>query len=112
MENLNPQLDTSKIFKLESANSAALLRPDEIDAFKKLPKDERRRQQRERLSELEELNNNFRNAISEATKTGNIDEAKRLKTVFEEKAGELKQLIGPQEISAEYKYKDEKGRKK
>ena len=105
MENIKPQ-NTSN---LESDKSAALLSHDELKSFRKLPKEEQKKQQEARLKKLEELQNNFRKAVGEATKTGNVDGAKRLKIAFDKDAEELKQLI-KLEISTEYVYKDKDGK--
>ena len=95
MENIKPQTNTSN---LESAKSAALLSHDELKNFRKLSKEEQKKQKEDRLKKLEELQNNFRKAVEEATKTGSVEEAKRLKVAFDEKAEELKQLIAETEI--------------
>jgi len=97
---------------LESRNSAALLSQAELDEFRKLPKEEQKKQQEARLKKLEELQNEFRKAVEEATKTGNVEQAKKLKLAFDKDAKELKQLVETPVISAEYKYKDEKGKEK
>jgi len=107
MENIKPQTNTSNF---ESVKSAALLSHDELKNFRKLSKEEQKKQKEDRLKKLEELQNNFRKAVEEATKTGKVEEAQKLKVAFDKNAEELKQLIGAPEISAEYICKDEKGK--
>jgi len=97
MENFKPQLDTSDTQNLESAKSAALLSHDELKKFRKLPEKEQKKQQEDRLKKLEELQNKFRKAVEEATKTGSVEEAKKLKAAFDKDAEELKQLIAETE---------------
>ena len=109
MKNLESQ---PNIKNLESDKSAALFTQDELGAFRKLPEKEQKKQKEDRLKKLEELQNNFRKAVEEATKTGNVEVAKKLNIDFRKNAEELKQLIGTPEISAEYKYKDKKGKEK
>ena len=98
------------ISNLESAKSAALLTDDKLKSFRKLPIEEQKKQQEDRLQKLEELQNEFRKAVEEATKTGKVEEAQKLKVAFDKDAEELKQLIGTPEISAEYISKDKKGK--
>jgi len=95
---MKSQEQKPNISNLESKKSAALLNEGELSAFRKLPHKEQKKQQEDRLKKLEELNNNFRIAIQEATKTGSVDEAKKLKVAFDKDAEELKQLIAETEI--------------
>jgi len=95
MEKFN---ENQNVSNFESVKSAALLSHDELKNFRKLSKAEQKKQQEYRLKKLEELQNNFRKAVEEATKTGSVEEAKRLKVAFDEKAEELKQLIAETEI--------------
>jgi len=81
------------ISNLESDKSAALLTQDELGAFRKLPQKEQERQREERLKKLEELQNKFRKAVEEANKTGKVEEALKLKTIFDEEAADLQELV-------------------
>ena len=110
MKNLEPKPNISN---LESSNSASLLTKDELNEFRKLPKEEQEKQQEERLKKLEELQNKFRSAVEVANKTGNPDQAVKLKADFDKNAEELKQLlsVSSNSISTEYIYKDDEGKK-
>jgi len=95
-----PELEpsTTKISNLESDKSAALLTQDELKNFRKLSKEEQKKQKEDRLKKLEELQNEFRKAVEEANKTGKVEEAKKLNANFKKEAEELKQLIKATEI--------------
>jgi len=107
MNNIEQQKNISN---LESDKSAALLSDAELYKFRKLSKEEQKKQKEDRLKKLEELQNEFRKAVEEATKTGKVEEAQKLKVAFDKNAEELKQLIETPIISTEYVYKDEKGK--
>jgi len=109
---MKSQEQQPNISNLESDKSAALFSQDDLKKFRKLPKKEQKKQQEYRLKKLEELQNNFRKAVEEATKTGKVEEAQKLKVAFDKNAEELKQLIETPIISTEYVYKDEKGKEK
>ena len=67
------------ISNLESLNREALLTDGELSAYKKLPREEQKKQQEERLKKLEELQNKLRAVVEEANRTGkNVEEAKKL----------------------------------
>jgi len=93
MNKIEQQSNTSDISNLESDKSAALLSKDELNIFKNLSEKEQKKQKEDRLQKLEELQNNFRKAVEEATKTGNTEEALKLKAAFDKDAEELKQLV-------------------
>jgi len=110
---MKSQEQQPNIFNLESDKSADLFMQEIINEFRKLPKLKRSSICAEKMDELEEINNSIRLAVEEATKTGStekIEEAKKLQADFNEKAEVLKQLIWAPKISAEYIYKDEKGK--
>jgi len=92
------QPNISNTANLESKKSSSLFTKDELNKFKNLSEKEQKKQQEERLQKLEELQNKFRSAVEEATKTGKVEEAQKLKTAFDKDAEELKQLIKATEI--------------
>ena len=98
MENLKSQQNTKN---LESDKSAALLSDAELYKFRKLSKDEQYKQQEDRLEKLENLQSDLRKAVGEAMKTGDVEQYKRLQTIFNEKAKELMQLQKNDEASKE-----------
>jgi len=59
-------------------NEVALTK-QEIEEFQKLPKEEREKQRDEQLAKLKDLQIKLDQAIQEAIRTGDLDEAKKLK---------------------------------
>jgi len=70
------------------------LTKQEIKEFQKLPKKEREKQRDEQLAKLKELQEKLDQAIQEAIKTGDLEEAKRLKEQLENELFDLESLLG------------------
>jgi len=84
------QPNTSNLQSLESELS---LTKQELDEFRKLPKEEQDRQKDEKLLELQKLNDKLDVAMQEAIRTGHLDEAIKLKEQLEKEVNDLGEKV-------------------
>lgn len=66
----------------------------ELEDFKKLPKEEQEKQKQEKLVKLSDLHKKLDQAIQNAIKTGELEEAKKLKEQLEKEIKDLEEQIG------------------
>jgi hypothetical protein len=90
MSNPEQQPNTSNLQTLE--NEIALTR-QELDEFRKLPKEEQDKYRDEKLAKLKELQDKLNQAIQEAIRTGLLDKANKLKTQMEEEMVNMESLL-------------------
>jgi len=83
------------------------LTKQELEEFRKLPKEEQERQKDEKLLELQRLNDKLDEAMQEAIKTGHLDEAIKLKEQLEKEVNDLKEKVEMSEMSEQPELKFE-----
>jgi len=79
----------------QTLESEVALTKQEIEKFGKLPKKEREKQKDEQLAKLKELQEKLDQAIQEAIKTGDLEEAKRLKEQLENEMRDIEEKFDP-----------------
>ena len=80
------QPNTSSLQTIETELS---LTKQEMEEFRKLPKEEQEKQKEEKLAKLKDLQVKLDQSIQDAIKTGKLDEAKRLKEQLEQEVQDL-----------------------
>jgi DNA repair exonuclease SbcCD ATPase subunit len=90
MKNQELQPNISNLQTLEAEVS---LTKQELDDFRKLPKNEQEKLKKDKLAKLSDLQNKLDQAIQEAIKTGNLEEAKKLKEQIEREIQDLEEQI-------------------
>jgi len=88
---INPEQQSNS--DLQTLGTEVALVSEEIEVFRRLPKEEQEKQKDKKLIKLRELNDNLDQAIQEAVQTGELNEAKRLKDLLKEKIQEFEDLI-------------------
>ncbi len=78
---------------LEALEADFSLTKKELDDFKKLPKEQKEKQKQEKLAKLSDLHKKLDQAIQEAIKTGELDEAEKLKEQLEKEIKDLEDQI-------------------
>ncbi len=84
---------SNKQSNLQTLEADFSLTKQELEEFKKLPKKEQEKQKQEKLTKLSELHTKLDQAIQEAIKTGELEEAKKLKKELESEIKDLEQEI-------------------
>jgi hypothetical protein len=88
---MNPELQPET--NLSTLPVEAGLTKAEINKFQKLSLEKQQEQKEKRVAKLLELQNKLEQAINEATKTGNLEEAKMLKKQIEKEIADLEQVV-------------------
>jgi len=90
MPNLELQPNTSN---LQSLETEVTLSKQEMEEFRGLPKEEKKKKGKEKADKLKSLNDKLDQAIQGAIQTGQLDEVKRLKELLEEEVNALEEQI-------------------
>jgi hypothetical protein len=78
---------------LQTLEAEATLTKQELKDFRKLPKEQQEKEKQDKLSKLSDLQNKLDQAIQEAIKTGNLEEAKKLKEQLEKEIKDVEEQI-------------------
>jgi len=78
---------------LQSLETELSLSKAEMEEFKKLPKEEQKKQKDKKLARLRGLQVKLDEAIQEAIQTGQIEEVKKLKDELEEEINDLEEIV-------------------
>jgi hypothetical protein len=93
---MNPELQPEA--NLSSLPAEANLTKDELNKFQRLSPQKQQEQKQERLAKLLKLQNKLEQAVNEATKTGNLEEAKKLKEETEKEIRNLERVVDTMEL--------------
>ena len=80
---------------LQALETELTLTKQEIEEFQKLPEEEQEKRKDERLTKLKRLQSKLDEAIQEAVRTGEMEEARRLKEELEKEVKDLEEQINP-----------------
>jgi len=86
------------ISNLQALENEMTLTRQEIEEFRKLPKEEQGKQRNDKLARLIELQNKLDQAIQEAVRTGQIDESKKIKDRLEKEISDLESMVEEAEL--------------
>jgi hypothetical protein len=90
MSTIESQPNTSNLQTLETEVS---LTKQELEDFKKLPKEQQEKQKQDKLAKLSDLQNKLDKSIQEAIKTGKLKEAKKLEKQLKKEVQDLEQQV-------------------
>lgn len=91
MSKQEQQLNTES--NLQTLQDEVFLTKQELEDFKKLPKEEQEKQKQNKLAKLSELHSKLDESIQEAIKTGDTEEAKKLENQLKREVKDLEQQI-------------------